>query len=629
MTIYINGNSKDVCTIYCIKLLSKYLKKCFGQNLVVSPNSSHGFHLVYQKDDTNHENIYRAITKNDGFVLQEENGDTFFLAKTPRGLVNATISYLEDVLGCRFFTYDDEYCPSLKTLPLVQKKVYNPALSMRTYIVGGTYDDKQTKGYYSPKLDELIKTHTVDVFTKVDDAHGGAVPFYARNTSHNFHFYCDYEKYGKTHPEFFKAISVNGVGMYTIDITNGLKDDGSIDESKDVSVVKIVIEEMKKDIIANPNAEYFSLTQEDGTDYFDDDHNRSLERVYKRSGMLIRFCNAVIRTIHSWAKEQFGRDIKLMTFAYDYAKDAPVKKVNGCLVPIDDTVVCDDNLVIQLALAQNGYYSYFDPNQEESVLSAMKEWKVVGKHFWFWGYDSDFSNYFSYFDSYNVIKENVKGLIDYGFDYVCFCASYDSLDNWQCNLNGYLYHRLLWNLSLDQEELKNEYLNHHYGPAAACVNQVMNLFHNNYKKLIGEGHDIYFGSWGSGSYPQNNPKEIILESINAIEQGEKAILDSEYSRKEKKSFLTHLSAVKATPLNLLYLNYYSYYPNGDETKRNVILKAFVKAAKDGNLQVARERMDLNQYVKFIQSSEYDIRPLWINHRVCIPRINKEGEPIYS
>ena len=58
----------------------------------------------------------------------------------------------------------------------------------------------------------------------------------------------------------------------------------------DVSVAKIVIEEMKKDIIANPHADFFIFEQEDVIDPITD---KDLIEKYTASGVMIRFCNVI------------------------------------------------------------------------------------------------------------------------------------------------------------------------------------------------------------------------------------------------------------------------------------------------------------------------------------------------
>lgn len=604
------------CLAYAAALLAEYVEKVAGVKLSVAEEYGRAEKFFSLGETAAYQNKARKaelsrLKNDDGFYIDGDNGNLYIVGVTDRGVLYGVVEYLERFLHIRFFTADCEAVPTATELPLPQNFYYYPPLRMRTYLVGDVYDDTRAPNYITPKIDQLVKTHTRDVFTTIDEKHGGAIELYGRNISHNFHFYVPYERYGKTHPEFYREIAVNGEKTYTIDITNGLRDDGTIDETQEESVVRIVIEEMKKDVLAYPDVKVFLLTQEDGEEYFDDENNRAQEKKYKRSGMLIRFCNAVVRALNEWSKRELnGRVIKLATFAYSYAQYAPVKKENGKILPLDKTVVADDNLIIQLALFSNGVYGYFDERQDERVKNALKEWKTIGKQFWFWAYDIDFSNYLSYFDSFAVVQENVRGFIDYGIDYLCINGPYDTEYSWQANLRGYLYHRLMWNPDLDVAALQEDYIRCYYGVAAEHFKRFLSIYHNNYKALEAAGAPVYAVTWGSHTYAKNNPLAMLTEAVAAIEDGERAVeKEAALSAAEKERYLKRLLCVKATPLNLLYLNHKEYYPESGEEERLQAKERFVQCAKAAGIDLARERMLLQAYVDFVESDDYKIRPM--------------------
>ncbi len=613
-TVIIPESASD-CLLYAAELLKAYLFKATKERVSISASqdlSDKIFSLGNTKQwqrKTEKPSLSR-IQNDDGCILDSEGDNVYVVGKTDRGVLYGVVEYLERFLNIRFFKSDCEVVPETAQLPLPKGYSYNPPICMRTYLLGDTYDDTRAEGYITPKIDQFVKTHTRDVFTVIDEKHGGKIQLYGRNISHNFHFYVPYERYGKTHPEFYREITVNNEKLHTIDITNGLLPDGSIDESQEESVVKIVIEEMKKDILQYPDVKVFLLTQEDGDEYFDDDNNRAQEEKYKRSGMLIRFCNAVVRALNAWSKETLaGRVIKLATFAYSYAQYAPVKKEEGKILPLDPTVVADENLIIQLAIFANGVYSYFDERQDERVKNALSEWKVIGKTFWFWGYDADFSNYLSYHDSFHTVKQNVQGFIDYGIDYLCINGAYDTEYCWQGNIRAYMYHRLMWDPTLDDKELLNDYIAHYYGEGAEAVHTFMRLFHEAYEETKRRGQSVYATTWGSHTYAKNNPLEMLKESIKAIEDGEEKIGKAALTEEEKERYLKRLWCVKATPLNILYLNYKEYYPTASETERLQAKDNFVECAKKAGIDNAREHMSLQAYVDFVESDDYKIRPM--------------------
>ena len=474
----------------------------------------------------------------------------------------------------------------------MERYVYEPLFEMKTYLVGDTFQSLADQDF-------MAKVRIKDVYTEADDAHGGKTEVYGRNVSHNFHYYVPYEKYGDTHPEFYRHIVVNDEKMTTIDITNGLCEDGTVNEKMPESVVKAVIDEMYKDVVTHPDVTTFMLTQEDGSDYFDDENNRRLSAKYKRSGLLVRFCNAVIRGVNERAKKNLGKTVKLMTFAYDYTKDAPVKRENGKIVPIDESVVADENLVIQFALFSNAAYHYLDVRQEEIVKTTC-EWRYIAKEFWFWAYDIAFNNYFGYYDSFKNIDANVKDFKSYGISYLCMQGSNDSRKNWQCNMRAYAYRQLMNGSKKSANRLIDEYIDGYYSVAADNVREFMRLFSDNYAKKLADGEDVKFTTFGSFTNGENNPYEMLQKAIKAIEDGEIKIKER-FAGNERDVYLRRLAGVKVTPLDLIYLNYYSYFPNGSEEDRARKREEFVLAAEYAGIGRTRENYSLDRYVAFTET----------------------------
>lgn len=527
----------------------------------------------------------------DGFIIDTQGNDITITGKTQLAIVYAAFAFAEECLGVKFLTADCEIIPK-KDIVKVERYVYEPLFEMKTYLVGDTFQSLADQDF-------MAKVRIKDVYTEADDAHGGKTEVYGRNVSHNFHYYVPYEKYGDTHPEFYRHIVVNDEKMTTIDITNGLCEDGTVNEKMPESVVKAVIDEMYKDVVTHPDVTTFMLTQEDGSDYFDDENNRRLSAKYKRSGLLVRFCNAVIRGVNERAKKNLGKTVKLMTFAYDYTKDAPVKRENGKIVPIDESVVADENLVIQFALFSNAAYHYLDVRQEEIVKTTC-EWRYIAKEFWFWAYDIAFNNYFGYYDSFKNIDANVKDFKSYGISYLCMQGSNDSRKNWQCNMRAYAYQQLMNGSKKSANRLIDEYIDGYYSVAADNVREFMRLFSDNYAKKLADGEDVKFTTFGSFTNGENNPYEMLQKAIKAIEDGEIKIKER-FAGNERDVYLRRLAGVKVTPLDLIYLNYYSYFPNGSEEDRARKREEFVLAAEYAGIDRTRENYSLDRYVAFTET----------------------------
>ena len=604
-------SAADDCVVYAAEKLKEYISKVTGVTLGISTAKIDGNYFSIGKAADINDADYEAFTadiKGDGYGIFSRGGNIYLAAKTSRGLMYSAYGYVEKYLGVRFLTAEAEYIPGGDIVLPKEDFVTNPDFAMRTYLVGDTFQEHAD-------FDHIARTGVVDLFTDVDERHGGQKKVYGRNCNHNFHLYCPFEVYGNEHPEFYRFFYVNGQITPTIDLTSGITDDGKLDESLDISVAKIVISEMKKDLEKYPEAEVFCFTQEDGPYYFDSDKNRELEKKYKRSGILIRFCNVIVRELNKYLKESGSeRKIKLMTFAYDYAKEAPVKTENGKTLPIDDTVRADDDLIIQMALFRNGFYGYFSDKQYPHIKKAFKEWPCVAKDFWFWSYDANFHRYLAYYDSVDNISDNVRGFKERCISYLCINGSYETRRIWQSNIRAYVYRKCMWDTSLDCNALADEYLRLYYKEGAGAVKAVMDLFHENNLKRETAGEEVRCENCGTDERPEGNPEKLLYKAINLIKSGETAIKNSNKNDGEKHELLRRLAEVKATPLMLLYDNFYFYHSDASDEEYQEARKAFFDVAEEAGIDYVAENWTLKQYSeeagtseKFVKLGEKDER----------------------
>lgn len=535
--------------------------------------------------------------RNDGFVVFVAEENIYLDAATSRGILYAVYEYAERYLGFRFLTAECTHIPRRNTLPIPEsERVSVPAFSMRCYLAGEVYQTTADMKF-------AARTRSLDVFTPVPEKFGGSPPVYGRNVPHNFHYYVPFEIYGNDHPEFYRFFYENGEIMPTIDLTNGITDDGKLDETMQVSVAKIVIQEMIKDLIAHPGTEVFLFTQEDGRHYYESERNTLHEKKFGRSGMLIRFCNVIVRELNRYAREHMnGKSVHLMTFAYDYAKEAPVREENGTVCPLDPTVVADEHLILQFALYSNGFFDYFSEKQTTSVLKIMQDWRCIAKRFWFWAYDIDFARYLGYFDSFGNIRKNLEGFLAFGIEYLCMQGPHDSCKNWQADLRGYVYRKMMWDMTLDADALMQEYIALYYGAGADAVREVMKLFHENYVFQYEKGERVTFYTRGSHNEAKYNPEEMLLRCVKLLDNAKENIDGMHISARKKKAWKSRLERVKATPLMLLCENCGIYAP-GDEERKNRYLQAFCQSIAEGKIDMSGERTSIRQYLREIGGEE--------------------------
>ncbi|MDR1093575.1 MAG: DUF4838 domain-containing protein [Clostridiales bacterium] len=555
----------------------------------------------------------------DGFVLKTIDGSVITDAAGDRGFLFAAYEFLERFVGARFFAYDETYVPKRREIPMPPTDILSVSpFRMRAYPTPPTF-------YHALDEAHVARTRTVHNFFPIRPKYGGG-PFIAYGRgggTHNAHFYVPAEKYGtkestgwtgewapdhEPHPEFYHtylshpalqpALAKGWDGPYwdadmfgpSIDYANGITPDGKLDESKKASVAKAVIEELKKDVLAHPKAEYFVVDQEDAAEpVFDPE----LLKKYTASGVLIRFFNVVAGELRKWADAELnGRKFYISFFAYDKTKDAPVKKEDGNWVPIDPSVVLSDNLCIRLAYIDIEHYAYDDPRQPDEVREMGEKWRAVCKRFWFWGYDAVYADYCAYNSSIGAAAGTVKFLRALGTEYVFMQAAHDAENDWQSQWKAYVWTKLLWNPDLDAKALSEEYLDGYYGAAAPYVRRVIDLFEARYSAVYDAlpagdmRYDLYHAV---DDVPGNIDEGLLTDARAEIERGEAAVrANKALGAKEKEKLLLRLARVKVTPVWMRLKRFKDFHPEAGDGERTRLAEEFAALARYAGITRIRE-----------------------------------------
>jgi len=572
------------CNVYAAENLQEYLRKTCGVVPEIlrddGPVNGPFFSIGNTRPFREHTGDFdRSVLVHDGFrIFADENKNIYFDSLSHRGVMYAVFDFIERELGVRFLTVRAEHIPKVTDIDLSGiNRVSIPSFEM------GTMDYTEIFGQGGPAsavdMDLYCKLRARDLFTPIAAKYGGPLPYHARNSFHNFHFYCPVLKYVEEHPEWYRFLNVNGVLTPTIDLTNGITEDGKLDESMEESVIKVVIEEFKKDIDANPHAEIFGFTQEDSNKDVDNEKNRRWTEKYGRSGILIRFCNVLVRELNRYTQEKYGKTIKLSTFAYSQARLAPMKEVNGERVPIDETCVCDDNLIIQFALFGNAYYSYFDDRQIPEIRQIIADWRKIAKRFWFWAYDMDFANYHNFIDSFHTINDNMRGFKELGIEYL-FMECGGGVGNWQTKMRGYAYLRKIWNVDLDANDLLNEYTDLYYNIVGDKMREFISLFHENYRAINESGQrEVKFITRGSCGSVENNPIGMLLRGLEITDEMREIVAAADLTDEERKEMFRRVAEVRMTPLRMIYNRFYDYYPEESRENRIALRDELIRTAR--------------------------------------------------
>lgn len=558
-----------------------------------------------------------ASLNGDGFVLKTVGSDIIVDADTDRGFLYGTYEFIEKYLGVKWLAEDETFIPHIESVTLYETNIVSvPAFKMRVYLNSPNFLMNTNMAY-------IAHSRTLYDWLDIPDIYGGNANVSRRgNNTHNARFYVPAEKYGTRdigysgeflseeegydpHPELYYVkpgsspqYEVGGEASgITLNWLNGITEDGKLDETLEVSTAKVVIEEMKKDIVANPKAEYFVLDQEDiGTIMPSDD---PMVQKYTAAGCLVRFCNVVIRELQKWADETLdGREIKLVTYAYQQTQPAPVKLVDGEYQAIDSTVIPDENLCIRIATTTGAYYGITDDRQPAEVRLTIKQWSSICHHFWFWGYDTNYTDYISYFPSLGQSYATVNTLYETGVQYVLMQSSYNNPNDWQAYLKGYVYSKLLWDPEQDVQALVNEYLNGYYGKAASYVRAVMDLYDAHFANYLAkEEPDVWFWAYGGVALASTMNAQLLETAVAYIDEAVTLVEnDAEMNDSVRAKLLNRLAGVQLCNKWMMLSNYDSVYRQGDGKSKVALAEEVLSLREQNGIKMLNEGTGLAGYI---------------------------------
>ncbi len=493
----------------------------------------------------------------DGFRILFNNNVICISGARDRGTLYGVYDFLERYIGVKFYTADYTYVPKIESVSVPKKDITEiPAFQLRSYYSGDIFDDP------------LFAARSRMVAFAGDEIaeYGYNIKYDFEDPIHNS-IYLLTTDYFNEHPEFY--MEENGIRTpKDICWSNGIKDDGTLDEDMELSTVKIVIEAVKQMAIDNPTARYFMIGQMDTTNtYCRCDTCNRIKTKYglNYSANLIRFLNVVAREMKKWGEEN-GREINMVTFAYTYSEQPPVEREpDGSFSRVDDQVVCEDNLYVRIATANgNLYYANNDPRQT-AYANTFNGWASICDNFMIWDYVTNFREFHTYIPCFRTLVDNYRYYRDIGVEYVMSQAEYVENDSWQAKVKTWIASKLMWNPDLELSALLDEFLVGYYGKYAPSVKEMIDIYEDRISFFLSSDEfrpSMVMGGIGTHMHFKYSswPIQILERAENIMQKAVDAVdTDAELSEDEKLAMKKRLVTVLVTPKRMIWQNYKSYY----------------------------------------------------------------------
>jgi hypothetical protein len=294
-------------------------------------------------------------------------------------------------LGCRKFSPRDSLIPErpIVQLPVVKARLETPAFPYRELWYEPAFDDSWARWHRLRRPAD--KQNDWGLFV------------------HTFNTLCPADRYFKDHPEYF---TWNGA----------LRSSGQLCLSND-TVRQIVIASLREKISAKPDAQYWSVSQNDNYDYCKCPRCAASDKRFgSPAGTLLAFVNGVAASFP---------DKTISTLAYQYTRQAPkgirpAKNVSICLCSIE----CNRGNPISTGC----------PDFARDV----QEWSQLTKNLMIWDYVVQFRSYACPFPNWPTLQPNLRLFRQNGVRMLFEQGSGHDRSEFS-DMRAYLLAKLMWN----------------------------------------------------------------------------------------------------------------------------------------------------------------------------------------
>ena len=384
----------------------------------------------------------------DGIEIHLKRNKLLLTGHPQRGVLYAVNTFLEDVLGVRWWTSTEQKVPFYRKFKL---KSLNISCAPKLI-----YRESYYKDMYDPVFATRMKCN--GAWSEIAPEYGGHHRF--AYFVHSFYSLIPPKNYFEEHPEWFSEI--NGVRRHEraqLCLSN---------EAMRRELTGNALEALRK----QPDAKFISISQNDWLGYCTcKECNRIAGEEGAQSGPLIRFVNEVAAEI-----EKEFPDVFVETLAYQYTRKPP------------ENIKPRHNVIIRLCTIECSFVQPLTGEQNESFRDDMTGWSKIAQQLFVWDYVTNFSSYILPHPNLRVLAPNIRFFVDHGTiglfeqgDSYCTVGDFVRLRNWVIS-------KLMWNPNLDEKKLIREFLDEYYGKKAAPI--LLEYFHTLLDKAESSGNHI-------------------------------------------------------------------------------------------------------------------------------------------
>lgn len=400
--------------------LQRWVKEITGATLPVTGNAGTADVIRIVTDPSFEPEAYRIAAEEHSLTLTGSPG---------RGVMNAIYALLEEDIGCRWYTKTDTRLPHTSTLTVAPvPRTYAPRLKLRDPFFFVSFDP-----------DWSLHNRTSAPDAKVPEEQGGHID-YGGLFVHTQHNLLPPDKYFKDHPEYYQQNPDGTRVPQQICTTNA--------EARRL-VTNAVLDTLRK----NPHTEVVSVSRLDRQEVC---HCPDCTKLRDAEGSEMANQLLLVNQVAEAVEKEFPG---VMVDTLAYLETLPVPK----------TLRPRKNVIIRLCNDVPGAWSHpFTPAEQTGTAAYVAAWSKVHDKLSVWDYHVNFSHYLAPMPNLDVIAANIRYWAKNNAWGVMTQAGYQGTAE-RDELKSWVIAKLLWDPSLDEKALTQDFIEGHYGPAADAI----------------------------------------------------------------------------------------------------------------------------------------------------------------
>ena len=309
----------------------------------------------------------------EGIVIRTVAGNLILAGGRPRGTLYAVYTFLEDQLGCKWWSSKVSTIPKKATIIVGKLDIrYVPVLEYREPYWFDAFDP-----------DWAVRNKSNGNRPALDAKRGGRHIYHG--FVHTFNWLIPPQTYFKDHPEWFSLL-------------NGKR-------TADHSQLCLTNEEMRKELVKNlkarlrqnPAATIASVSQNDWRNNCQCPKCAAIEKAEESpAGLMLRFVNSVAADI----EEEFP-NVAISTLAYQYTRKPPkISKPRP-------------NVIVRLCSIECSFSKPLADERNKQFRDDIVGWSKIADRLYIWDYTTNFRHHIMPHPNLKVLAPNVKFFADH------------------------------------------------------------------------------------------------------------------------------------------------------------------------------------------------------------------------